>query len=84
VPVADGGNLDFRLDELRRLGVAEREMELELARIRREIARLIVELLPPHASQSKITKVVTASGFSRTLVEGVRGGRGMWSASDHR
>jgi hypothetical protein len=79
VPVTDERSQDFRLDELRRLGPVEREMELELGRVRREIARLVVELLPPHASQAKIAEVVKASGFSRTLVEGVRGGQGMWS-----
>jgi hypothetical protein len=40
----------------------QRDMELELARVRREIARLIIELLPAHASQSKINEVVQASG----------------------
>lgn len=54
--VADDSNPDWRLDELRRPGAAERSTELELARLRREIARLIIELLPAHASQSKITE----------------------------
>lgn len=72
-------NADWRLSELRRLGEAEREMERQMAQTRREIARLIVELLPPHASQTKINEVVAASGFSRTLVERVRGGSGMWN-----
>jgi len=49
-------------------------MELEIVRLRREVADLIVELLPPHANQSKINGLVVASGFSRTLIEGVRGG----------
>jgi hypothetical protein len=47
--------------------------------MRRDIARLIIELLPPHASQAKINEVVAVSGFSRTLIERVRGGGAMWA-----
>lgn len=53
-------------------------MEGQLAQMRREIARLVLELLPPHAGQAKINEVVTASGFSRFLIERLRGGSGMW------
>jgi hypothetical protein len=69
---------DWRLGELRRLGEAERRLEIELLEARNAIAQLIVELLPPHASGKRIDDVVEASGFSRTLVERVRGGQGMW------
>jgi hypothetical protein len=71
---------DWQLSELARLGAAERELELDLLRLRREIAGLITELLPPHAPQSRIQEVVAASGFSRHLIEAVRGGSAMWGA----
>jgi len=36
-------------------------------------------MLPPHAPQSRIQEVVEASGFSRYLIDRIRGGAGMWS-----
>jgi hypothetical protein len=77
--VADEAGSDWRLEELRRLGEAERRMELELHEARDTIARLVRELLPAHASAKRIDEIVTVSGFSRFLVEGLRGGRGVWS-----
>jgi hypothetical protein len=70
---------DWRYDELRRLGDRERRMAEELIGVRDTIARLIKELVPPHASAKRIHDVVSASGYSRTLVEAVRGGENMWS-----
>jgi hypothetical protein len=76
--VLEDKNADWRVSELRRLGEAEREMERQLAQTRREIARLVVEMLPPHAAQAKIDDVVTASGFSRFLIDRLGGGSGTW------
>jgi hypothetical protein len=69
---------DWRLAELERLGAAERQMESDLVALRDSIARLVVELLPPHASGKRVEEVVVASGFSRTLIEALRGGQGRW------
>ncbi|MEV0839381.1 hypothetical protein AB0I55_07450 [Actinocatenispora sera] len=54
-------------------------MTEELTGVRDTIAQLIKELVPPHASAKRIYEVVDASGYSRTLVEAVRGGENMWS-----
>lgn len=70
---------DWRYEELRRLGGRERELARELAETRREVARLIKELLPQHSSKDRINEVVEASGYSRALVEAVRGGQDMWT-----
>jgi hypothetical protein len=68
---------DWRLDELRRLGETERRMSWELMEVRDSVARLVKELLPQHAPRGRIEAVVEASGYSRTPVEALRGGRGM-------
>jgi hypothetical protein len=73
---------DWRLDELRRLGETERRMSRELIEARDSVARLVKELLPQHASRGRIEAVVEASGYSRTPVEALRGGRGMWNKSN--
>jgi hypothetical protein len=73
--------VDWRYEELRRLGEAERRMTVELREVRDQIARLVKELLPHHAPKGRINEVVEASGYSRTLVEAIRGGRGMWTSS---
>jgi hypothetical protein len=70
---------DWRYEELRRWGERERRMTEELIGVRHTIAQLIKELAPPHASTKRIHEVVDASGYSRTLVEAVRGGENMWS-----
>jgi hypothetical protein len=57
-------------------------MSRELTEVRDSIARLAKELLPQHAPRERIEAVVEASGYSRTLVEALRGGRGMWSKSN--
>jgi hypothetical protein len=72
---------DWRLSELARLGASERQMSHDLMRAREAIAALVKELLPHHAPAKLIEDVVRASGYSRTLVEAIRGGRDMWSAS---
>ncbi|MFF0720460.1 hypothetical protein [Micromonospora sp. NPDC003816] len=68
---------DWRYDELRRLGDAERRMTTELADTRDAIARLVTQLLPSHASASKIESVVRASGYSRWMVDRMREGK-LW------
>ena len=70
---------DWRLDELRRLGELERRLAAEMLEARDEIAQLVKQLLPHHATEARISTVVEASGYSRTLVEAIRGGRAAWS-----
>lgn len=53
---------DGRLVELARLGQIERQLELDLVRVRGEIAHLIMTLLAAHATQARIQEVVVASG----------------------
>jgi hypothetical protein len=70
---------DGRLIELLRLGQVERELTHELVEIHEQIAALASALLPPHASESQISEVVVASGYSRTLIDALRGGKHPWN-----
>ncbi|HEX5594695.1 MAG TPA: hypothetical protein VFX61_01540 [Micromonosporaceae bacterium] len=70
---------DWRLDELRRLGNRERQLATEMLEARDAVARLVKQLLPHHAPESWINTVVQASGYSRTLIEAIRGGRDAWT-----
>ncbi|WP_433331709.1 hypothetical protein [Spirillospora sp. CA-294931] len=70
---------DWRYEELRRLGERERELTVELVGVRGEVARLVKELLPHHAPKDRINEVIQASGYSRTLIEALRGGKDIWT-----
>jgi hypothetical protein len=70
---------DGRLKELLRLGRVERDLTHELVEIHEQIAVLASALLPPHASESQISEVVAASGYSRTLIDALRGGNHPWN-----
>lgn len=70
---------DWRYEELRRLGEKERRMVEELTDVRDAIAQRVKELLPQHSSTNRIHGVVRASGYSRTLIEALRGGKAVWS-----
>jgi hypothetical protein len=73
---------DWRLDELQRLGTLERRLASEMLEARHEIAQLVKQLLPLHATEGRINEVVKVSGYSRTLVEAIRGGRDAWTKRD--
>lgn len=77
--IAEDDPHDWRLDELRRLGERERHHAEEMLCARDTIARLVKEVLPHHAPQSRINAVVEASGYSRTLIEAIRDGRDAWT-----
>ena len=70
--------VDGRVIELRRLGDAERELSRELVSVHEEIANLVQSWLPPHAPESHIAEVVTASGYGRNLIDRLRGGNHPW------
>ncbi len=72
---------DWRYQELQRLGEQERLMARELHDVRETIARIVKELLPHHAPRDRINDVVEASGYSRTLIEALRGGKDIWMHS---
>jgi hypothetical protein len=80
--VPDTKPYDWRLDELRRLGELERRLAAEMLDARDAVARLVKQLLPHHATEARINEVVEASGYSRTLVETIRGGRDAWTRRD--
>ncbi|MBP2184089.1 hypothetical protein [Amycolatopsis magusensis] len=69
---------DYRYTELHRLGETERHLAAELVGTRAAIARLVTELLPQHAPRTRIEEVVSTSGYSRTLIEALRGGHHPW------
>jgi hypothetical protein len=68
---------DWRLQELRRLGEAERRLTTELTDTRDAIARLVVQLLPPHAPAARIEPVVRASKYARWMIDRMREGK-LW------
>ncbi|MFD0683920.1 hypothetical protein [Actinomadura fibrosa] len=70
---------DQRYQELQRLGEQERLTAKELHDLREAIARLVKELLPHHAPKNRINDVVKASGYSRPLIEALRGGKDIWT-----
>jgi hypothetical protein len=70
---------DWRLAELRRLGALERRLAAEMLDAQDAIAQLVKQLLPHHATEARINAVVEASGYSRTLIEAIRGSRDVWS-----
>ncbi|MFI0410236.1 hypothetical protein [Actinomadura sp. 3N508] len=70
---------DWRYQELQRLGERERSMAKELHDVRETIARIVKELAPHHAPKDRINDVVMASGYSRALIEAMRGGENVWT-----
>ncbi|MFI7438918.1 hypothetical protein [Nonomuraea indica] len=78
--MSDSTQPDGRYAELRRLGEEERYMAGELQQTRVQIARLIQQLLPPHARTEKIDEVVQASGYSRFLIDALRHKDHPWHA----
>jgi hypothetical protein len=75
---------DWRFEELRRLGELERRLAVETLEARDAVARLVKQLLPHHATDAQINAVVETSGYSRTLIEAIRGGRDAWTKRDQR
>lgn len=69
---------DGRLIELRRLADRERELTEEALRTREAFAALVLNLLPAHATKDHVQEVVAASGYSKTLIEGIRTGEHPW------
>ena len=69
---------DGRLLEVQRLSEMERDLTRQATAVSETIAGLVTSLLPPHAPESHVLEVVAASGYSRTFVDGVRGGRHPW------
>jgi hypothetical protein len=59
----------------------ERRLAAEMLEARDSIAHLVKHLLPHHATEARINEVVKASGYSRVLVEAIRGGRDAWTCS---
>jgi hypothetical protein len=77
MPDALEASEDWRHQELRRLCEKERLMATELADTRHAIARLVVQLLPPHAPAARIEPVVDASGYARWMIDRIREGK-LW------
>lgn len=75
---------DGRLAEVQRLAGNEQQLSREAVKVREELAALVTSLLPPHAPESHVVEVVAASGYSRTLIDGLRGGKHPWHAPPHR
>ena len=73
---------DGRLIELLRLGEVETDFTRQLLDVHEQIAATVSALLPPHASESQVADVVTASGYSRTLIDALRGGNHPWNRPD--
>ena len=55
---------------LQRLGQTELDLTRELEAAHEQIAALASAVLPPHASESQISEVVVASGYSKSLITG--------------
>jgi hypothetical protein len=69
---------DGRLIEVVRLGILERDLTQQAVAVRETIAELVASLLPPHAPEALIVEVVKASGYSRTLIDGLRSRNHSW------
>ena len=69
---------DGRLIEVARLGILERDLTRQAVAVRETIAELVASLLPPHAPEALIVEVVKASGYSRTLADGLRSRNHSW------
>jgi len=75
---------DGRLLGVQRLAARERELSREAVKVGEELAALVTSLLPPHAPEWHVVEVVDASGYSRTLIDGLRGGKHPWHAPARR
>ena len=75
---------DTRLAEVARLSARERELTAEAVQVRETLAGLVTALLPPHAPESHVVEVVEATGYSRTLIDGLRGGKHPWHPPSSR
>jgi len=69
---------DGRLREVMRLCAVERDLTRQAVEVRETLADLVTSLLPSHAPESHVIEVVAATGYSRTLVDGLRGGTHPW------
>lgn len=70
---------DWRLGDLARLGVLERDLTDQLIEVRAELAGLVVQLLPPHSTRGQVDDAVRVSGYSGTLLEVLRNRRHPWN-----
>jgi hypothetical protein len=52
--------------------------------VREALAASVTSLLPPHAPEAHVVEVVDATGYSRTLIDGLRGGKHPWHAPADR
>lgn len=75
---------DGRLLEAQRLARREQELSREAVNVREELAAIVTSLLPPHAPEAHVVEVVEATGYSRTLIDGLRGGKHPWHAPANR
>lgn len=70
---------DGRWLALAELGQQEREMTQALWAVRSQIAHLVEDALPPHVRSAQVEEAVTASGYSRTLIDALRRGQHEWN-----
>lgn len=75
---------DGRLAEVARLSAREQTLTKEAVEVREQIAALVTAMLPPHAPEAHVVEVVEASGYSRTLIDGLRGGKHPWHSPSPR
>lgn len=47
--------------------------------VRSQIAHLVEDALPPHVRPAQLEEAITASGYSRTLIDALRRGRHEWN-----
>lgn len=52
--------------------------------VREGLVAIVTSLLPPHAPEVHVVEVVEATGYSRTLVDGLRGGKHPWHGPKQR